>query len=94
VTMPRPLRQVRPGYTAAAQRAGIEGTIILRGIVDTNGTISNLEVVQSLDPRYGLDLAALRAVEQWRFAPGERDGQPVRVLVRITLNFTPPAPRP
>jgi TonB family protein len=87
VTMPRILRQASPAYTASARRARIEGPIILRAIVETDGTVSNIEVVQSLDRTSGLDAAALVALRQWRFAPGEREGQPVRVLIRVTMNF-------
>ena len=35
-----------------------------------------------------LDEEAIRAAQQWRFAPGTRFGEPVAVLVSIELSFT------
>jgi TonB family protein len=43
--------------------------------------------VQSLDTRYGLDEAAVRAASQWRFEPGRRDGKPVPVLITVEMTF-------
>jgi TonB family protein len=57
-------------------------------VVLPDGTVGNVEVVRSLDPVFGLDQEAIKAARQWRFVPGMRLGQPVPVLVVISMTFT------
>ena len=45
----------------------------------------NVRVIHGLGP--GLDDKAVEAVNQWRFKPGEMDGQPVPVAAHIEINF-------
>jgi TonB family protein len=86
VSMPRVIHVERPKYTPEALRAKIEGTVILQVVVRTHGEPEEITVVRSLDP--GLDAQAIVAVRQWRFAPGQRDGRPVPVLVQIAIPFS------
>jgi TonB family protein len=50
--------------------------------------VSDVRVVRSLDALYGLDDAAVRAVTQWTFEPGKKDGVVVPVLVTIDSTFS------
>lgn len=84
---PRLLRRVEPQYTADAMRAKVQGTVEIECIVQPNGTCSNIEVVRSLDPIFGLDQEAIKAVQQWRFVPGRRQGQEVPVRMTFELTF-------
>ena len=88
VTPPRLLREVKPAYTAAAVRARIQGAVGLACIVERDGSVGPVRVVRSLDAPSGLDEAAVRAVKEWRFAPGTRNGTPVRVEINIEMSFT------
>ena len=88
VSMPRIGREVKPAYTPQALRAQIEGSVLLKGIVQPNGTVADVAVVRPLDPRYGLDQQAIAAVRQWRFEPGQRAGKPVPVFIYIEVFFT------
>jgi TonB family protein len=90
VTLPRILRVVPPTYTPEARRAKLEGTVVLMAVVRTHGVAANISVEHSLDDRFGLDAQAVAAVRQWRFAPGERAGRPVPVLVLIYVTFRLP----
>ncbi|HTM05173.1 MAG TPA: energy transducer TonB [Vicinamibacterales bacterium] len=84
---PTVLQQVKPQYTAEAMRARIQGTVRLRGVVERDGTVSNVEVVRSLDSQFGLDAGAIAMFKQWRFTPGMLNGQPVRVQVVVDLTY-------
>jgi TonB family protein len=56
-------------------------------LVQADGTpASDVRIVKSLDP--DLDQQAIKAVRQWRFKPGTKDGQPVPVEVNIEMTFT------
>ena len=85
ITAPELLREVRPDYTDEARRLGIEGEVVLEIIVQADGTVGNVRVVQGL--RGGLDRRAIDAVRQWRFAPARRYGEPVDVVVEVAVEF-------
>jgi TonB family protein len=88
VTLPHVVREVKPDYTGAAIAAKITGRVLVMAVVLTDGTVREVHVSRSLDPKYGLDREAVAAVKRWRFVPGTRDGRPVSVLVSIELTFT------
>jgi TonB family protein len=87
VSAPRLIKEVKPGYTSAALRSRIQGTVVLEAVVTTDGCASQIRVVRSLDPG-GLDEEAVSAVVQWRFQPGRLGTIPVDVLVTIVLDFS------
>jgi TonB family protein len=86
VTAPHLISQVRPSYTASALDRRVQGTVALEVVVTAAGAPSLIRVVQSLD--VDLDNEAIKAVREWRFAPGRMAGTPVPVLVTIVLDFT------
>jgi TonB family protein len=88
VTVPKLIKSPYPQYTAEAMRAKIEGNVLLEGIVQPDGSISDLKVLRSLDSTYGLDYEAMKAASQWQFSPGLKDNQPVPVMVTIEVAFT------
>jgi TonB family protein len=88
VTTPRPIREVKPAYTSEAMRAKVQGTVWLQCTVTPTGDVTDVRVVRSLDPVFGLDQEAIKAARMWKFAPGTRTGQPVAVEVTIELVFS------
>lgn len=88
VMMPVVVSEVKPSYTADAMRAKIQGVVLVEAVVLPDGGVGQVQVVRSLDPTFGLDQEAVKAVKRWRFRPGTRLGQPVPVLVEIELTFT------
>jgi protein TonB len=86
--MPTVVRSVKPEYTTEAMRARVQGVVIVRAIVQPDGTVRDVEVVRSLDPVFGLDQAAVRAAARWRFRPALMAGQPVPLAVTIELVFS------
>jgi protein TonB len=69
-------------------RAKVQGTVLLECVVQPDGSVSNVQIVRSLDSNFGLDQEAVKAARQWKFQPGTRLGEPVSVLVTIELTFT------
>ena len=85
VQPPRKIVDTRPIYPELAIRARVEGTVVLEAILDPRGRVDHLRVVKS-EPL--LDGAALDAVRQWRYTPSVLNGQPVAVLMTVTVRFT------
>jgi TonB family protein len=85
VTPPRILHEVKPDYTEEARRRGLSGEVLLEVIVQRDGRVGPIRVLQGIGG--GLDQRAVDAVRQWRFAPGERLGTPVDVVVEVAVEF-------
>jgi TonB family protein len=88
VTLPSVIRQVRAQYTQEAMDAHIEGVVVLEAVVLADGNVGDVKVVKSLDTTYGLDQQAVKALKQWLFKPGTKDGKAVAVQVDVEINFT------
>lgn len=88
VSAPRAIERPHPRYTAEAMRARITGPVTMTAVVGPEGNVTDVQLVQSLDPHFGLDRAAVDTVSKWRFEPGRLDdGQAVAVRVVIELEF-------
>ena len=85
VTMPQVVKEQKPQYSSNAMRAGIQGTVEMEAVVDSDGSISDARVVRPLHA--DLDEAALAALKAWKFTPGLMNGKPVPVLVDIEMSF-------
>src|SRR5262245_55508602 len=81
VTLPVVIKQVKAQYTQEAKDAHIEGVVVLEVVVLADGKVGDVKVIKSLDPTYGLDQQAIKAMKQWFFKPGTKDGKPVAVRV-------------
>ena len=74
-------------YPEEAQKQHIEGRVVVRFQINTNGTLSNCEVAYSQNPM--LDEAALKAVESLpgKWEPAELDGKPVASVFNLPVTF-------
>lgn len=73
-------------YPQVAKEHGIEGTVYVQFVVETDGTVSSVTVVRGV--HYSLDKEAARAVSEmpsWK--PGSQNNQPVRVQFVIPIQF-------
>jgi TonB family protein len=75
-----------PVYTAAARAARFEGTVVLRVIIQPDGTATDIQVTKSAP--YDLDANAIDAVKRWRFNPAVGpNGKPVAVITPIEVTY-------
>jgi TonB family protein len=79
------VHRVEPEYSEAARKAKLQGTVVVLIEVWPDGRPHNIRVQSGLG--LGLDEAAVKAVEQWRFRPAAKDGVPVRVGARVEVYF-------
>nr|WP_236673268.1 TonB family protein [Comamonas sp. JC664] len=85
---PTVLNAVTPEYPRLAKQRNIEGVVVVRVIVGTDGRVEpeHTKVLRSVP---ALDAAAIAAVNQWRFTPAlGRSGQLARVIIDVPVNFS------
>lgn len=83
---PMKLHHVSPVYPASMREAGIAGTVPLEARIDRSGNVASLRVL-SAQVHPDLARAAMAAVEQWRFSPTLLNGQPVDVVMTVSIEF-------
>jgi periplasmic protein TonB len=72
-------------YPRDAQQRGLEGDVVLRIIVDSDGSVAKVDVLS--EPGQGLGAAGARAIRAFRFRPGKLSGTPVATTITYTLHF-------
>jgi len=72
-------------YPDEARVAAIQGRLVLEFVVETDGRVSNITVLQPLHP--SCDSAAVRALRISRFAPGVHNGVTIPVKMRLPVRF-------
>ena len=73
-------------YPVVAQENGISGRVVIGFVVETDGSITDVKVVKSIDP--SLDKEATRVVSSMpKWTPGQQNGQKVRVRYNVPVNF-------
>ena len=82
---PVPVWQVAAEYPQIARAAEIEGDVVLSATINPAGTVIDVSVLRS--PHRVFDEPARRAVLQWRYTPGRRNGVPAEYQVQATVRF-------
>jgi protein TonB len=85
IRMPEKTVDVPPVYPRVAIEARIQGVVILEAVLDEQGAVRDVRVLRSIPL---LDHAAADAVRQWRYLPTLLNGQPVPVVLTVTVTFT------
>jgi TonB family protein len=85
VTAPISRNSVWAGFSTEAREKKLSGACSISLIVDAHGMPQDVLVMHPLG--YGLDEEAVASVNQYRFDPAMKDGQPVPVMVIIEVNF-------
>jgi TonB family protein len=78
-------RKVQPIYPPEARSARLQGTVVLQALIDEVGEVRDLTTVSG---DAFLARAAIDAVSQWHYQPYQLNGQPVKMPIQITVNFT------
>jgi protein TonB len=81
---PRKTVHVAPVYPAIARANKVQGLVILEAVIGENGRVRNVRVLRSIPL---LDAAAVEAVRQWVFSPTLLNGEPVPVVMTVTVAF-------
>lgn len=81
---PEKVFDVAPVYPPIALAARKDGIVILETVIAEDGSVRDARVLRSVPL---LDAAALEAVRRWRFTPTLLNGQPVAVVMTVTVAF-------
>lgn len=81
---PQKVADAAPIYPPLALASGIEGVVILEAVIAADGSVREVHVLRSIPL---LDAAAVEAVRQWRFTPTLLNGEPVPVVMTVTVAF-------
>ncbi len=84
-TAPKVIRQTTAAYTPEAQKKQLAGTVVVSLTVDEHGKPHDLKVVKGLGS--GLDEEALKAVPEWQFSAGTKNGEPVSSSMEVKVDF-------
>lgn len=84
ISRPERIHAVPPVYPPIAQAAHVEGTVVLEAIIGADGAVRDVRVLRSIPL---LDYAASEAVRQWLFTPTRLNGDPVPVVMTVTVTF-------
>ena len=84
IRAPTKLKHVPPIYPEIARANRIKGMVILEAVISETGRVRDVRVLRSIPL---LDNAAMDAVRQWEFTPTLLNGQPVPVLLTVTVTF-------
>ncbi|MEO0074831.1 MAG: TonB family protein [candidate division WOR-3 bacterium] len=84
---PQPINIPKPAYPDLARQAGIEGNVVVKALVDVDGSIIEVEILKS-SGNSSLDQAALSAAREAKFSPAKQRDQFVRVWVSIPFKFS------
>lgn len=77
-----------PAYPISALREGIEGTVLLRVLVDEHGKPIKVLVIKSSGSHELDNVARNHVLVAWRFHPAQRDGQAVRAWAQMPVKFS------
>ncbi|PID29019.1 MAG: hypothetical protein CSB55_02830 [Candidatus Cloacimonadota bacterium] len=85
---PQAIKQVPPVYPDFARKLGLQGKVVVRAEIFEDGSVGAVKIIKSLmDGPGGLDEAAITAVKQWKFQPGENGGKPIACWVTFAVVF-------
>ena len=86
IRAPRKVRDVRPTYPAAMRAAGLTGVVPVEAIIGVDGTVTSVRVLSAqVHPDFAI--AAVDAVRGWRFTPTLLNGEPVEVVMTVSVGF-------
>jgi TonB family protein len=87
LSAPVATRKVDPAYPLELMHQNVGGTVILYGVIHTDGTVGSIRVLRGVDER--LAQFASEAVSKWKFQPATKNGAPVDVEATFWIPFHP-----
>ncbi len=87
IAAPEVVSKSDPAYPGELIQDGVQGTVVLTAIIKSDGSVAEIAVAKSLDPK--LDQNAAEALGRWLFRPALKDGKAIDLEAVITVPFRP-----
>ena len=85
IVAPKAVRNDPAVYPPVARMAQIRGSVLLDVTVNRQGDVTDVKVAKTV---HGLlDQSAVMTVRQWKYTPALLDGQPVAVILQVSVTF-------
>jgi len=82
---PKLIKEAPPKYPFSALRSKIQGTVVIKAVLGTDGHVSDTTILKSIP---ALDEAANEAVRNWVYEPFLLEGRPYRYVTTVTMVFS------
>jgi len=87
LSSPVAIQTADPAYPLELMRHNVQGTVTLYAVIHSDGSVSDVKVLQSVDDR--LDGFATAALTRWKFRPATKNGTPVALEAIVVIPFHP-----
>ena len=77
-----------PEFPHQATWNRLSGLVILQAVIDREGNVIDIEVLDVTRPDLGYSASAIEAVSRWRYRPGKLHGRPVAVRLTVQVEFS------
>ena len=85
---PVPMQKVDPQYPQTLKNDRVAGEVVLYAVIRRDGSVDSIQLVRGIDQQ--LDANAIRALRQWKFRPGAKQGTPVELEAIVHIPFRLP----
>jgi protein TonB len=79
----------RPVYPEKAAAANVKGNVLVLFLLNENGTVDEVSVLEQNPPGYTLDAAVIEWLQHAQFKPAMRKGRAVKMRVVYRVMFEP-----
>ncbi|HKV12308.1 MAG TPA: TonB family protein, partial [Thermoanaerobaculia bacterium] len=87
VVQPQLVSFTNPEYPPVARKLRVEGVVVVSVLVDENGRVQDVRMVEPIKQKVGLNEAALAAARNARYRPATKEGVRVRMWTRLRIPF-------
>jgi TonB family protein len=84
---PKLVSSPKPEYPPLARKLGVEGVVVLSVLVDEQGHVEDVQLLEPVSQNVGINEAALRVARSAQFKPATRDGAHIKMWTRLRIPF-------
>ena len=70
-----------------ARKLGVQGVVTVSVLVDENGQIEDVKMLEPIPQKVGINEAAMAAARAVRYQPATKDGVRVKMWTRLRIPF-------